>query len=93
MRLIKWFSLDPDIAVFAPLDAIDALLERHSIVLTPHQTEPESSRSAILDNEVSSLKHGVFNLGFIAVSNSEQGLRFVDWWSDRLRDFCYGRPG
>ena len=89
----KVVFLDPDIAVFSPLAEIETLLERHSIVLTPHQTVPEESRSAILDNEVSSLKHGVFNLGFIAVSNSAEGLRFVDWWSDRLRDFCYDDRG
>ncbi len=57
--------------------------------VTPHQTEPEKSRSAILDNEVSSLKHGVFNLGFLAVRNCPEGMRFVNWWSDRLRDFCF----
>jgi hypothetical protein len=89
----KVVFLDPDIVVFSSLDRIENLLDQHSVVLTPHQTEPENSRSAILDNEVSSLKHGVFNLGFVAVSNSAEGLGFVDWWSDRLRDFCYDDRG
>lgn len=89
----KVVFLDPDIVVFSPLTRIAELLDEHSIVLTPHQTEPESSRSAILDHEVSSLKHGVFNLGFLAVRNSEEGNRFVTWWGERLREFCYDDKG
>ncbi len=89
----KVVFLDPDIVVFSDLDSIGQLLDEHSIVLTPHQTEPEATRSAILDHEVSSLKHGVFNLGFLAVRNSVEGRRFVRWWSERLRDFCYDDKG
>jgi hypothetical protein len=84
---------DPDIVLFSGIELIAERLQQHSVLLTPHQTEPESSRSAILDNEVSSLKHGVFNLGFLAVRNSPEGLRFIDWWSDRLRDFCFDDRG
>lgn len=89
----KVVYLDPDIAVFAPLDRIAQLLDSHSIVLTPHQTEPERDYSAILDNEISSLKYGVFNLGFLAVRNSEEGVRFANWWSDRLHHFCFDDRG
>lgn len=89
----KIVFLDPDIVLFSDMQIIEQYLERYSIVLTPHQTEPETSRSAILDNEVSSLKHGVFNLGFLAVRMSDEGLRFLDWWSSRLRDFCFDDRG
>ncbi|MDX1733661.1 MAG: hypothetical protein R3228_04810 [Halioglobus sp.] len=85
----KVVFLDPDIVVFSDLDLIESKLDEHSILVTPHQTEPESSRGAIVDHEVSSLKFGVFNLGFLAVRNSPEGHRFVGWWSDRLRDFCF----
>jgi len=85
----KVIFLDPDIVLFSPLTVIEDELDQHSVLLTPHQTQPESAISAILDNEVSSLKHGVFNLGFLAVRNSSEGNRFVNWWSDRLREFCY----
>ena len=40
---------------------------------------------AILDNEVCSLKHGVYNLGFLGVAPTAEGRRFVDWWAERLR--------
>lgn len=66
--------LDPDIALFARLDPVLELLEAgHSVVLTPHLTTPEEQRQAILDNEIGSLKHGVYNLGFLAVRGCEEG--------------------
>ncbi|MEZ5566798.1 MAG: hypothetical protein R3E54_00290 [Halioglobus sp.] len=89
----KVVFLDPDIVLFADLSVIEDRLDAYSVLLTPHQTEPENDHSAILDNEVSSLKHGVFNLGFLAVRRSSEGRRFVDWWSDRLRDFCFDDRG
>jgi hypothetical protein len=89
----KVLFFDPDMVLFSGVEAIDKQLDQHSVLLTPHQTEPEKSRSAILDNEVSSLKYGVFNLGFLAVRNTPEGVRFINWWSDRLRDFCFDDRG
>lgn len=84
----KVIYLDPDTVVFSPLDDVVEALDRANIVLTPHQTCPEKSLSAIMDNEISSLKHGIYNLGFIAVSATETGLDFANWWSQRLYSFC-----
>lgn len=84
--------LDPDIAVFAPLaPALDALV-RASIVLTPHQVEPNASPQAIRDNEITSLRLGVYNLGFLAVRRDATGLAFADWWAARLDEMCYDEP-
>jgi hypothetical protein len=85
----KVIYLDPDIAVFAPLDEIVGLLDHHPVVLTPHVLEPEDERLAILDNEIGSLKFGVYNLGFLAVRNCPEGRRFAGWWRNRLLDYCY----
>ncbi len=85
----KILFFDPDMVLFSGIEAISKKLDEHSVLLTPHQTEPEKNRTAILDHEVSSLKHGVFNLGFLGVRTSSEGMRFVHWWSDRLRDFCF----
>jgi len=89
----KVVFLDPDIVVFSDLGIVERYLDEHSILLTPHQTCPEQRQSAILDAEVASLKFGVFNLGFIALRNSAEGRRFVDWWAARLRDFCFDERG
>lgn len=84
---------DPDIAIFAPLSPVLDLLEEAAIVLTPHQTEPEprSETRAILDNEITSLHFGVFNLGFLGLRRDDETLRFLDWWTERLEDWCYDR--
>lgn len=89
----KLVYFDPDIAVINPMDEVIELLNAHSIVLTPHQTDPEprSARLAIQDNEIASLNYGVFNLGFVAIANDPEGCRFAQWWDDRLRDWCHDR--
>jgi glycosyltransferase involved in cell wall biosynthesis len=81
--------LDPDIVVLSPLDRLLAEFANASILLTPHIAEPEATAEAILDNEVSVLQHGIYNLGFIGVKNSAEGRRFAAWWADRLEHFCY----
>ncbi len=85
----KVIYLDPDIAALAPLDGIVQELDEASIVLTPHLIDPEDSEMAIFDNEVTSLRHGAYNLGFVAVRGDEIGRRFATWWADRLRSYCY----
>lgn len=83
------YYFDPDIVVTNPIDDLEHILDQHSILLTPHISVPETELQAILDNEHCCLRHGVYNLGFLAVRMTEQGIRFVDWWADRLRQFCY----
>lgn len=85
----KVVYLDPDIAVFNDLHELEALLDEHDVILTPHQTIPETNNIDIENNEICSLKHGTYNFGFYAVKNSENGLKFARWWRDRLIEFCY----
>ncbi|MCF8235815.1 MAG: hypothetical protein K9G67_12420 [Bacteroidales bacterium] len=85
----KIMYLDPDIAVFNEFSMVDQLLDDYDILLTPHQVAFTDDDSAIRDNEIGSLKHGVFNLGFVAVTGRYEGLKFANWWADRLYDFCY----
>lgn len=88
----KVLYFDPDIAILGPLDPIVAGLDEASILLTPHQVEPDRRRGAIIDNEIGSLIHGTYNLGFLAIRNDEEGNHCAAWWSDRLRDWCHDRP-
>ncbi len=89
----KVLYFDPDIAVFNSLSPLADLLDAHSIVLTPHQITPDkvTNPRAILDNEVTSLGFGVYNLGFVAVRKDRTGLDFARWWADRLHDWCHDR--
>jgi hypothetical protein len=85
----KVIYLDPDISLFNDMSDVVSWLDRHPIVLTPHICHTEKDEQAITDNEIGTLKHGTYNLGFIAVNDSEEGLRFARWWSDRLLHYCY----
>lgn len=89
----KIIYFDPDIAVFSNLKPIIELLDEYSIMLTPHQVDPEprSSQQSIIDNEMASLQYGAFNLGFLAVRNDAEAMRFANWWDDRLVDWCHDR--
>lgn len=84
----KVLYLDPDMVVFSRLDDILATLDVANITLTPHQVCPEETMSSIVDNEISSLKHGVYNLGFVGVAANDEGRRFADWWAHRVYHFC-----
>ena len=84
----KVFYFDPDMVVFGRMEDLKSDLDTASILLTPHQSEPEQSVEAIMDNEMASLKHGVFNLGFVGIRDDEEGRRFAAWWADRLKQFC-----
>lgn len=85
----KIVYLDPDTVVFNDLTGLETLLDTYSVVLTPHLTAPEHDENGILDNEICALQHGIYNIGFLAVSNSENGMMFAEWWRDRLVDYCY----
>jgi hypothetical protein len=81
--------LDPDTALIDRLDPLIDWLGDHDILLTPHLTEPNEDRAAILDNDLSASRTGIFNLGFVAVRAGGEGARFAKWWNDRLLEFCY----
>lgn len=80
--------MDPDTVAFSRLDDVVATLRDRSIVLTPHLTMPEESVEAVMDNEISCLKHGVYNLGFVGVKADAQGREFAKWWGERIYRFC-----
>jgi hypothetical protein len=85
----KVVYLDPDIAVMNSLSDLEGLLDDYDALLTPHQLAPDWDTQAIIDNEIGSLKHGIYNLGFLAVSSRAEGKRFASWWRDRLMNFCF----
>lgn len=80
----KFVYLDPDVLVYGDFVELEAVLDRTSIVVCPHLLRPGN-----IDMEISSLAHGTYNLGFVAVKRSENAQRFLDWWAERLFLFCY----
>jgi hypothetical protein len=73
--------IDPDMVVFDRLDPVHEALQDHAIVVTP------ASMTPVLDghrpDDIEFLRVGVFNLGFVAVSRTDEARRFLRWWSDR----------
>lgn len=80
--------IDPDIVVFSPLNSLLELFSSYSVLLTPHQLRPEATDRAVIDNEWGSLKHGVYNLGFVGVHTDAVGASFASWWAQRLHEYC-----
>jgi glycosyltransferase involved in cell wall biosynthesis/SAM-dependent methyltransferase len=83
--------LDPDIQVFAPLDEIFERAARHDVVLTPHFTKP-LPRDGLKPSEEDILIAGSYNLGFIALGDSETASALLDWWAERLEAHCLNEP-
>lgn len=84
----KVLYLDPDTVLYSRLDDICTSLDSANLVLTPHQTDPEDTIKGILDNELSSMKHGIYNLGFVGVAANDEGRRFAQFWAERCYYFC-----
>ncbi len=85
LQLLKEFEkviyLDPDTCVYSSFGQILDDLDRHSIVLTPHYVTPQAN--SLPDSDVGMMRFGSVNLGFYAVRNTEEGLRFLNWLWDR----------
>lgn len=85
----QFVYFDPDILVLESLEELQSAFDKHSIILTPHLLEPEEYDDAIWENEICTLRYGIFNLGFLALKRSEETDRFLNWWSKRLEFYCY----
>jgi lipopolysaccharide biosynthesis glycosyltransferase len=86
----KIVYFDPDILVFQPLMDLYKTLDNYNMVITPHILTP-SDNNPNVPQETSFLATGIFNLGFIAIKRSEETLRFLNWWKDKLLYQGYAR--
>lgn len=86
-RAEKVMYLDSDILVLDSLDQIHSALDVHDLVLTPHldQDLPKDGKKPD-DGHV--MLSGIFNAGFVGVKNSEEGLKFLNWWAGKLENGC-----
>jgi len=75
--------LDPDIQIFAPLSDLEKELTNHDIVITPHFFTPLNDDKWQAEEDF--LNAGIYNLGFIALKNTINSLKMLEWWAERLR--------
>jgi hypothetical protein len=85
--LSKLVYFDPDIMVFSPLNELFQSLNKFNFVLTPH-LDADYPDDGYQPDIANILLHGLYNLGFIACRSSSEGLRFLDWWDDKIRRRC-----
>ena len=78
--------LDPDIECYSSFDDFLESIKDKAVVVTPHKMT--TNESQIIKDEVF-LNNGIYNLGFIAVNNSPEGVAFLNWWNSKLIDRCY----
>ncbi len=73
--------------MFAPFDELEKELISNDIILTPHTTTPLNDDKS--PTEENFLNAGIYNLGFIAIKNTANGNKMINWWADRLRHKAY----
>jgi glycosyltransferase involved in cell wall biosynthesis len=79
--------LDPDICFLSRMEECEELFDDDvEIVLTPHTFEPIEDDDGPNDYQLAIA--GIYNLGFCGVRNSDEGRRFVAWWSRKLARDC-----
>ncbi|MET0371465.1 MAG: glycosyltransferase [Sphingobium sp.] len=83
---------DPDIKVYRPISPVfDALAAGASVVLTPHLTRPAESDTP--PDDITIMKAGIYNLGFVAFGRHEGVESVLRWWARRLRYQCINAQG
>jgi hypothetical protein len=83
--------MDCDVLIFDSLGYIESELNNFSILLSAHVTKPFPNDGR-KPEEKTILKTGMFNAGFYAARNDENGKNFIGWWKERMIDQCYERP-
>lgn len=78
----KIIYLDPDIEIFSPFEEVLEYLDAYNIILTPQNMKPIDDSYAPSDKHL--LGTGIFNLGFIALSDYKKSEVFLQWWTKRL---------
>jgi hypothetical protein len=79
---------DPDIMVYHSLKNLEDLLFEFDLVLTPHFCTPQPDNE-LIPRDHDMLQTGVYNLGFIAIKNNEQGRFFNNWWKQKMVDGAF----
>lgn len=82
--------LDPDILVLNSLKPLYASLKERSILLTPHISRAIDDSAA--PSELTHLRCGLYNLGFLGVSATRTTGRMLSWWKQHLFQSCVLRP-
>lgn len=79
------FYLDPDLFFYQSPDLLSEEFEEYEILLTPNLLYTQKKPSI---GELASLRHGVYNLGFVGLKRGTESFRLIQWWKERLKEHC-----
>jgi hypothetical protein len=79
--------LDSDMFIYSDLNELESLLVHYNIIISPHFFTPLPVDD-IKQNERHFLNSGLYNGGFFAVNKSEEALKFLKWWQERMKALC-----
>lgn len=82
---------DPDIAFYAPTQALERLLEEQDVLLTPHAHLPVADDGCQPEME-SYIRGGQFNLGFVGFSGRADARVALHWWQSVCVEKCIFDP-
>jgi hypothetical protein len=85
----KVIYIDPDIWIHGRFAEVIDALDSKNIVLTPHICSP-INEDGLIPSDYGLMRTGVFNLGFIALSNYEILKPFLSWWHERVIKYGFG---
>lgn len=79
------YYLDPDLFFYQSPQVMDGECGEAEILLTPNliYTTPKPAIG-----ELASLRHGMYNLGFIGLKRGAESFRLIQWWKERLKEHC-----
>ena len=78
---------DPNIEIYTSLTKVIHLLNEYEVILTPHVCHPVEEDGKIPAME-EYLRAGQYNLGFIAISDSDNVRSMLSWWQSVLLEKC-----
>lgn len=81
-QIDKLLYIDPDIKIYSCLRDIWDALDSGTICLTPHLLSPLSDKKS--PSEINILQSGSYNLGFIGIRRSNDSVKLLEWWKERL---------
>jgi len=82
---------DPDVLILQRMDDFYRKLPEYGIAMTPHILTPLPDDGAT-PAETDILRTGVYNLGFLALTRTDETLRMLRWWKKRLLKGCVMDP-
>ena len=80
-KAAKVIFLDPDVKLYNNFDALFESLGVFAVLLTPHICTPiaidgKKPAESMFNN------FGIYNLGFIGLSNTEETFKLLQWWKE-----------